>query len=82
MKTYLQQLIEFMEVSKPLSDEETRIWYRAMMLRKAEEIEERTLKQFKYKLISNGSEYYSNSLIGIIWNVLKSSNRLNRNYKF
>ena len=71
MKTYLQLLIEFIEDSKPMSDDETRIWYKAMMLRKAEEQEEKIAEIFKYKLVVKEGEYYGDSLLTLYWQVIK-----------
>ena len=71
MRTYLQALIEYIEQSKPMDDAETRIWYKAMMFRKAEETEEKLLSLFKYKLITDKAEFYEDSFLGLIWAVIK-----------
>lgn len=71
MKSYLQLLIEYIEQSKPMDSSETRIWYKAMMYRKAEELENRDRDIFKYKLVVKDGEYYANSLLELYWEVIK-----------
>jgi hypothetical protein len=71
MKSYLQLLIEYIEQSKPMDSSETRIWYKAMMYRKAEETEENLQSMFKYRLINANAEFYEDSFLGLFWAVLK-----------
>ena len=72
-KTYLQQLIQYIEtqrISQPLTDEEMRIWYRAMELRTKESIDESEAKLFKYKLVTAAGEYYANSLWSLLSEII------------
>lgn len=80
MKSYIQQLIEYIEKKSPMNDSETQIWYKAKMLRKAEELENIDSGIFKYKLIVKDDEYYANSLLTLYWEIIrqKFSNLLNK----
>ena len=62
MKTDLDQLIEFIERHPPLSDEETRILYKAHLLNHYKKMED---KMYPYKLITPSDEYYADSTWGL-----------------
>jgi hypothetical protein len=71
MKSYIEPLINFIEQSAPMNESETRIWYKATLLRKEEEIHQREVELFKYRLTAFNQEYYTNSLFVLFWYVIR-----------
>jgi hypothetical protein len=68
MKTNLDLLIEYIEKDPPLSEDETRILYKAHMLNHHQKMEDR---MYPYKLYTPSGEYYACSFRGLLWTKFK-----------